>query len=240
MSRTLKCVKFELSRSIKSLLIFLGIYIIAYILLTVMASVVSHSEGSSNSALIFGVSIFISVLLMASYKNFFNNLMMFGNTRQTILSSLFIFSAILSAGLAIISLLSDYLDLAIAKPINFLPIILTSRIVGYRDANDFGTLLLYFTVLFCLCMFALLYGALEYKIGKMFIVIFWVFFGFMWTFFPVLVSLNFLPTIVGFGKWYVGFGVSLSILHASLHIFVTGLIFAGITYLVARRQPQRA
>lgn len=240
MNRTLKCVKFELSRAIKSVAIFLGIYITAYILLTILFSVVSRTEGTSNMVLIFAVSIFISVLLMATYTNFFNNLMMFGNTRQTVLSSMFIFSAVMSAGLAIISLLSDYLNMGIGKLLNLLPINFSLSMANYKNVNDFETLLFYFALLFCLCMFSLLYGALEYKIGKMFKVIFWVFFGFMWTFFPVFVSLNFLPTIISFGKWYVGFGVSFGILHASLHIFITGLIFAGITYLVARRQPQRA
>jgi hypothetical protein len=51
-------------------------------------------------------------------------------------------------------------------------------------------------------------------------------------------ALNAVTVVLDSIKWYIGVGVSNGILHMSLHFFVTAVIFGGIAYLIARRQPQ--
>lgn len=238
MNRTLKCTKFELSRLLTSMGVFLGIYIAAYLLMMILFANTSGNSGTTNMNLCFAAGIFITVVLMATYKNFYNNLMMFGNTRQSIINSMFIISAMISVTFAILSLLSEYLNTWLGKILAFSTSSLLNMIYG--RVNDFEKLLFFMTMLLALCTFALLYGALEYKIGRIFKVIFWVAFGFLWMLIPIIQRLNIVTQVVNALKWYFGYRMSNGILHVSLHFFVTAVILGGITYLIARRQPQDA
>lgn len=238
MNRTLKCVKFEFSRLLPSIAVFLGIYITCYLLLIILFATTSGSSGSTNMNLCFPAGIFITIYLMAIYKNYYNNLMMLSNTRRAILNSMFIVSGIISAVFAILSLLSDYLNAGLGKLIGFRTIVFLD--MAYGSTSLFEKLLFFFSMMLTLCAFALLYGALEYKIGKVFKVIFWVTFGFLWMLIPLVQRLNLVADAIAAFKWYFGYGVSYGILHMSLHFLVTAVILGAITYLVARHQPQKA
>ena len=236
MNRTLKCAKFELSRLLPSISIFLGIYIASYLLLIVLLATTSGSSGTTNMNLCFAANIFIAVFLIATYKNFYNNLLMFGNTRQSIINAMFIISVMISIGFAALSLLSEYLNTWLGDLFSF-PTSSMFKLI-YGQVNDFEELLFFMTMLLALCAFALLYGALEYKIGKKFKVIFWVSFGFLWILIPIFQRFNIVTQVINAIKWYFGYGIRDGILHVSLHFFITAIILGGITYLIARRQPQ--
>jgi hypothetical protein len=238
MNRTLKCVKFELARLLPSTGIFIGIYCFFYLLAIILyfGSSGFHSDSSSNMNFCFAAAIFAPIVLMVLYKNFTNNLVMFSNARQSVLNSIFISSGLLSAGFAVLSLLSDCLNTAIGGLLGFhAEKFLT---MAYGQTNPAEQLLFFFTLLLTMCTFGLFYGVMEYKIGRVFRLIFWFAFVLIWMVIPIIQRFNAIEAILKAVNWYFGLNRANGILHMSLHFFITALLFAGIVELIARRQPQ--
>lgn len=153
------------------------------------------------------------------------------------MNSLFITSGLLSAVLAVFSVLSDALNIVLGKALKFG---FDSAItMVYGKTGVLANFILYFTALLLSCTFALLYGALDYKIGKAFRAIFWVVFGLLWFVLPVLQYFDAFSLLINAFKWYFGYNMKYGILHTSLHFAVTSLLLGAVTYLIALRQPQR-
>lgn len=237
MNRTLKCVRFEISRLIGSVLAFILIYAAAYLFLVVLLSSSTDGDSTTNMNIFFAAGIFLFVCLVSLYTNYYNNLMIFGTTRKTILISLFITSGLLAAVMALFSVLSDSLNTALGETLRFESTSFLTTIYG--NHNVLESFLFYFTCMLAGCAFALLYGALDYKVGKAFRAIFWVLFGVMWFVVPLLQYLNALSFLFDAVKWYFGYQIQNGLAHTSLHFSVTALLLGAATYLIARRQPQR-
>jgi hypothetical protein len=240
MKRTLKCVKFELTRFLATTGVFLGLYCFFYLMMIALylGSEGLNDDSASNMNFCFAAAVFAPIILMIVYKGFTNGLMMFGNTRQTILNSLFISCGVISAAFALLSLLSDYVNAFFGKICGFKADIFLNAAYGPTSIAE--RLLFFFTLLLTVCAFGLFYGAMEYRIGRAFRLIFWLVFVLIWMVTPVVERFNAEPTLLKVINWYFGLSRANGILHMSLHFFVTAVLLGGVVELVSRRQPQNA
>lgn len=240
MKRTMKCIRFEVSRIVPSMLIFLAIYFGCYLLFFLLFCVAPGSrQGSGNFNMSFAAMIYFFVLLCATYTNFTNNLAIFGNTRSQIYASLAATSIGFSVVLSILSLVSDAMSDVLLRLAHIRSVTISS--ILYGGINLFETFLFVFCMLLLVSGVSLFYGSLSYRFGRTFKLVFWVAFGVIaMVLANVGEAFHFLDAIADAFKWYVGYGMSFGCEQASLHFAVTGALFALVGYLLARRQPQIA
>lgn len=240
MDRVFKSVKFELRSLLKSTVVFLVIFTAFFLFFSILFSAPSVRTGDRifGMDITFAAMIFIFVCLVVSYGSFFNNLMMFGCTRKNILSSLYISSVILAAFFSILSLLVSYLNVAMSNLLNFQTG--STLNVMYGSPSGAASLFFIFSSMLALCGASLLFSSLSYKFGKTFRIVFWVGFAFLWFLVPLAQRFNLVSAIVNAIKWFFGLGYQNGIIFGGLHLIVLSVILGGATYLVARRQPQKA
>lgn len=239
MERAIKCLKFQSRRLLISTAVLTAIYIAIYIFTIVLITVIDSfgETGTTNMSFFCVAFIFAFISISVTYKDTFNNLLMFGNTRQTILNSFYLCAVAFSATLAILSELGELLDAGMSHV--FKPIAASVLVQIYADLNAPQTLLWLFTLFLMLVMFALVYGALRYKFGKIFKIIFWVGFGLLFMLLPVASSSS--GYSIGKAlKAFFGYGLSGGVYWCSLHFFIVAAVLGVILWLIARRQPQNA
>lgn len=244
MKRITDCFRFQLVRSRRMIVIMLGYYLLFYGFFLAISKL--DASGIKNTSLNFYfitiAVIFSFVLSIVSYVGFFNSLLLFGNTRRTIFASQALHGVFLAALFAVLSLLSDIFNPWLGGVLHFRSYQFISQLVypAVREASLSGALLWslwYFALLCCLMAVGLVYGTLMYKFGKTFMVVFWVGFGFLFSFFSILISGQFGKTLIKALKWY--FAAQGSMAAASLHFLATAVLLGAVAWLIARRQEMR-
>jgi hypothetical protein len=246
MNRLLKCIQFQLKGALQSTSWFLGIYLVIYLFLFVLLqqliSSSDNSSGSVNSGFFLAGAIFVFVQVSASYKPNFNYLLMFGNTRRNIFLSTVSASAALSVIMAVISVASQFVDNAITKTLSK-----NSEAVYYdlfsilykSNVNTFTESLWFLAMFIVIFSLAMLYGAMAYRFGKVFITAFWVVLGLCLTVLPLTIPvLNGTNVYVAALKMYFCAGVSGGIMLAPVNFIITAIIFCAVTYVLSTRQSQ--
>ena len=236
MKRISKCLGFEIKYMSRSTLVFLGIYFGIYLLLAAVILISRlHGDSASNVNTSFYVAggIYIFAFVASSYKPLFNYLMMFGNTRKSIILSSFIAYAALSAAITVVTLISLFLD-------NFLIIITRNNgfdllELMYPGGVNTGMEFLWFLAFFLfVSSLAMLYGSMIYKFGKGFIIVFWI------AAFSLLILGPINTGSAYLFRFFFRLDSANGILLAPVNFILTAVIFGAITYLAARRQPQEA
>lgn len=244
MKRFGKCLRFTLGRTARITAVFIGIYILCcalYLLLTFTRA--ANAKGYFSYDL-FNVSLFFSFIAVAvTYSLFWNSLLLFGNTRRAIYVVSAANTAVLAAVLAVLCALSSPLNFRLAGLLGLHSVNLLKAI--YPDVPD-GTpggfllwLLLYFSALLAVSGAALLYGALHYRFGKRFILVFWVGFGLVMTLLSGALADARGNGLLPLAESYFGNRRPGGIEAASLHLLLTALVFGALAWLPARRQEQR-
>lgn len=246
MKRMFNCFRFQFARSRWMLLIFFGFYLLFYVAFLALyySSVPGDKSGFFSFNFINVGAIFCFVSVGVTYVGFSNSLLLFGNTRRSIFCSEMLHGAIVSALFAAVSVASDLFNPWLAGILHFHTLQYLQLIYPTVSSATVSGVLLwllwYFSLLCCLSGAALIYGTLQYKFGKIFIVVFWAGFGFLFSFLQILVFGRFQKVLTQAINWFFSCGRSNGIATASLHLLVLGAVFAGIAWLLARRQEMRA
>jgi len=235
MSRFSKCLSYQIKRKVMSTFIFLGFYtaICAVLyLLTLFANSTSNGHSSFNSSMFFTAAIFGFVYVIADYKSKTNYLMMFGNTRKNIFLSSLSSNIVLSVLLMIISTVFSIIESALTELLyksnegmNLLHAI-------YPESNMGTEMLFMGALLILITSVSTLYGALAYKFGSIFKILFWVAFGMSFMFFPLS------PTVANLFNAFFCYGVPNGILLAPINFIIASLILYVISYAAVLRQSQ--
>lgn len=239
MNRLKNCIGFQLKSTAKTTIIFICIYFAVCAVLLLFLS--PYVNGSFNSGFYIGCSVFIFVHVIAGYRENYNYLLMFSNTRKNIfLSSAATFS-ILSVFLAVISVISIQLDGTFARVFEFSGsghLGLLNLIYG---SSNMISEFLWFTAFFILiCSFSMLYSSLAYKLGKIFITFFWICFGISWVVLPAASGIDGASTFFNTLKAYFCVSVPNGILLAPVNFVITAVILGSVAYVISSRQPQVA
>ena len=239
MKRTLKCVKFELSSLLTSTLIFLGFYLVINLFVLLIMGLSAGKSQTVSENFVFSAVIFLFISINVVYKSQYNNLMMFGNTRKTIIITKFGTIALVTAGYAVISLLTEYMNVFISNQLHFKILDGLSLIYG-SGINDGEKLLWFFALLLFSTGIALLYSTLNYKFGKAFKLVFWGAIGLMSVFSSLLSIASVRSALLRWLKLFFSYGMENGIILSALNMLVIALVLGGFSYLIARRQPQNA
>lgn len=237
MERTLKCVRFQSKRILESFAAFTLIYLLFYVIAVIAVTQIPN-HGNFNGTFFFAAFIFTFVIIAALYNNVFNSLLMFGNTRRTILSSFYITCIWFSAMVAVLSELSELLNSTISGIFHFAANPIVDGIYG--NPNPLSEMLWFFTLFLLVTMIAYIYGALCYKIGKMFRVIFWCGFALIMMFLPAFPTKNVHTAIIKAMWSFFGYKTANGIYLCSAHFLITAVILGFILWLIVHHQPQRA
>lgn len=240
MERLSKCFKFNFWIVLKSTIVFTLIYLAVYIIMILSTALQPDAQSHvNNTSFGFAASIFIFVLYSVIYSGSFNSLLLFGNTRRVIVSSVFLSGVAFSALLAVLTSLTDQLNLLLANAFG----IKAYKIVDfiYSQPMNFAEEALWFFGFLLLCVaFGTFYGSLKYKFGKTFVIFFWVAFGLSFTFLPLLIGAKILTIIKDAFFFFFAYEKAGGALLAPLNFTVLAIVFAAITWLIARKQPQNA
>ncbi len=241
MNRLSKCIYFQNKNMLKSILIFMFYYTAIYLfvlLLPVIFSVLGTDDRNFNSGFYMGAAIFAFVYVIATYKGTFNYLLLFGNTRRTIFLSSIVTNTVMSIFLAVISAVSPFLEKPLVKLFGYNSMDFKLLNFIYPDSNWASELLFLATLFILLLSFSMLYGSLAYKLGKAFVIVFWVAFGISFVSFPIIADIYNLTFILKAIELFFCFGVPNGILLAPVNFILLSLIFNALAYLLSRRQPQ--
>lgn len=238
MNRLEKCIRFQIRSMIKSSLIFLAVYFaVSLVLFTIFSIYISNgSKGSLNSSFYISAGIFIFVYVIVVYKEMFNYLLMFGNTRKIIMLSTIATSAVMSLLFSLIStaILQVEHTISLAKGYGWYGGINIINL-AYKNSNMLTETIWLFSFFLLICSFSILYSTLAYKLGSVFITLFWVCFGLSFVASPFLMnSKKFSDIIILFFCTEFEHGILL----APVNFIVLSAIFCAAGYLAARRQPQ--
>lgn len=241
MNRVLKCVRYQRVRTARFAVIFTLIYIASFILMLAVSSIAYRQNqltGTINANYGF-VAIFLAFIgISTMYKGFFNNLLIFGNTRETILTSYFTFSALLSAVLAVLSEISELINSCINQ---ILPFVKTSGLNElYPNINPAQELLWVFTLILLFTMAGYVYGAFCYKFGKVFRIVFWCCIGLLFMFIPSIATPALFPATLNAVKAFFGYELANGVYLCSLHFFIISVALGVILWFIAIKQPQNA
>lgn len=244
MNRLVKCIKLQLKSMALSTLVFTAIYYGVCMLLLAGITIRINGlsvKGSYSSGFYIGSAIFAMVFVMSNYKSNFNYLMIFGNSRKNIFFSSAVTSFAFSAVLALISVVTQWLEAVISQYFGFKSSIGLLDLI-YENTNMASEFLYYFMLFALITSFSMLYGSLAYKLGKAFVSVFWVVFGFSFIFLTVSTGLNspLSRFILNVMTAFFQIGKTNGILLAPANFAVTALLLAAITFLLSYRQPQNA
>lgn len=242
MNNISRCLKFQIKRMLISTLVFILLYYLASFAMTSIIIISAKQKSSSfNSGFFIGAAFFAFIYVIADYRSSFNYLMIYGNTRRTTFLSTSIINVILSVILAVFSVVSNLLDGTIANLIGF------GRESGinllqlmYPNSNKASEMLFLIALTIMITSFSMLYGALNYKFGKIFLIVFWVCFGMIFVTFPVAINGSAATGFIKVIEAFLCIGNPSGILLAPINFILAALIFSAVGYLISSRQPQTA
>lgn len=236
--RSLKCARFFLARVWPLLLLCLGLYFAITCALPTLAYITKAAGyGVGGSFFLLYAVIFVFVIGTTLYKNLWNNLLLYGNTRRDIYYGMLLGFAAISTVLALAAWPADAAAKAVHRALGLSVFDLTAAL--YPGAGAGALLLLNFGALFCAAGLSLLLGALIYKFGRIAYVVFWM-------------SFTLLPSLVmPFFKAETGSIAALAALRAFiganghpvagfLYLALAGLVLSLGSLALSVRQPQRA
>lgn len=241
MNNVSKCFRYQTRNMVKSTLVFLFFYILV---LAGLLSITIVSSGTKittfGSSFFTGSMIFAFIYAAADYRSSFNYLLIFGNTRKTIFLSTMLANIALSLTMSILTTLLNVIETFVANTfINGYILEINLIHLLYPESNV-ATEFLFITFLFILVStFASIYGALNYKFGKFFIVPFWICFGLSVLLIPAT-GMNEPAGIQQLIKTFFCLENTNGVLLAPLNFLAAALIFSLGTYLISSRQPQTA
>jgi hypothetical protein len=170
-------MKFQLVGMLESAVIFTGIYLFFYFTLILIDSLSGAGRAPEHYVSMSFCSVaivFIFICFSVTRKGLFNNLLLFGNTRSTISAAFTLCCVVISALFGVLSILSDLLNNFMASLFHFNGADnLLMMYSGKSQGSIAENFLWFFALLLILSSIASLYGALNYKIGKKFTVLFW-------------------------------------------------------------------
>lgn len=244
MNRLAKCIQFQLKSMAISTLVYTAIYYGACILLFTIVSIsidTSDGNNSISSGFYIGSAIFAMIYVISNYRSNFNYLMIFGNSRKNIFFSFAVTALVMSAALSLISVLTQWFEGVVLPTPAFGASISLLKLV-YGNTNIASEFLYYSALFILICSFAMLYSSLAYKLGKVFITVFWVVFGLSFIILPMSAGLStpFASFILNALIAFFRIGTSNGVLLAPVNFIIASVLFAAITYLLSRRQPQTA
>ena len=219
------------------------IYLLIYVVL-LSSALIFRNEGSKvyfYSGFDVSATFFVFVYVISNYKEMNNYLLMFGNTRKTIFLSQVVVNTALCVILTFMSFLFIGIDNIVAKVI--LPGIeitpsTVNSIYSYAGIASVFIFILAFYIL--MTSFSMVYGSLAYKLGKVFIVSFWICFGLAFIILPIIINvLGIGDAVINGIEAYTGV-IYTTAYSASADFIITALLFYAFAYLVSRRQPQVA
>lgn len=240
MSRFSQCVRFILERIARSVAICTAIYFAVYTAIVVLIYTIGISghNTNTNANYIICALIFIFILFSSYYKGLYNHLLLFGNTRRSILGALFLSGVLCATAMAVLSVLSDALNLLLSRILGFRTFMLLQ--IFYPDAGVAAQLLWYFALLLLVFCFGMLYGALAYRFGKKFRIVFWAAFGLLWVGAPLLSLVSFRHALYRIFRAYFALDGGFGLVRASLNLVLSAAVLGVIAWLLGRRQPQVA
>lgn len=242
MERLMKCLRLELSRTLRNAAIFTCFYI-GFCILFIVTSLFLPKNGYVNYYYFTTAAIYALIIVTLLCRIFFQTLLQFSNTRGTIFGAHALNFTLLSALLALLSVLSDRLNPWLAARLNFRTSVYMA--ILYPGASQtsaagfFEWLLFYFSVLAVLSSLALLYGSLLYKFGKWFAMFFWMIFGSLCGLATTLLIELCGTQLAAALKGFFAYGQKDGIVLASLHLLPAAVVFGALAWLLMRRQEQK-
>lgn len=241
MNRIKKCIGFQ----IKSIAISTSIFICVYIL--VCAAILSFLNfsinGGFNSGFYIGCAMFVFIYIIAGYRENYNYLLIFSNTRKNIFFSFAVTFAAMSIFLAAASVLSIQMDIGLAGVFGLGGANSDhSNLIGlmYNGSNMAEKFLWLAAFFILICAFSMFYSSLAYKLGKIFITLFWICFGVSWIALPIASGIDGTSGFFNVLKAYFRIGVPHGILLAPVNFIVTAVILGAVAYVISTKQPQTA
>jgi len=250
-SSTIKCSIFQMKNFFKICIYFIVIYCIAT-LLTFLLNFIGVTfntsiNGSNDTVTNFQISnmfvlpciIFMFIALSSVYKQYFNYLLMMSNKRRNIMQSFLINIISAALFLSLISILMNLFAEISTKIFKYNKIDFIHFIYS-KNINGLSEFLWSFALLLMIGSFGLLFGSLKYKLGKVFVIAFWVILGCSFNFIGILVESNLIPVLKNAFNMFFSIGNINGIYFSSINFIIAAMIFGCATYLIARRQEQKA
>jgi len=238
-----KCTRFQFESYFKACIIFIIVCMLVIFAIRILNFFTNniHTYNSNTpvmpNVILLPWLIFMFCWLLSAYKEHFNHLLMMCATRKNIFKSFIIIVLTNAISLSILSIILQLYYIEISKISNFNTADILQFI--YSNVNFLSSFLWTFAVILLIGAFALLYGALHYKIGKLFSVFFWVIFGCSWVIIPVITTYNLLPIFTTAYKMFFSVGNKNGIYFSAVNFIIAAIIFGCATYLIARRQKQK-
>ncbi len=242
MNRLVKCIHFQLKTMLRSSAIFIAIYFASILVLQLFLTIsVSNSGSGSNSGFFIGGGIYIFIYVIANYKEMYNYLLMFGNTRKNIFLSNAIVSVMQSILFAAISVILILIGDIASRTFGFGQPGENSLISLIYNGSSLASEFIWLAAFFCMiCSFSFIYGSLAYKFGNVFITVFWVSFGLSFVAVPVLAESNSGRLLVKALSMFFSIGNPNGILLAPINFVIAAILLGMASFAISRRQPQTA
>lgn len=240
MTRTMKCLRYEITHAAKSVGIFLAFYIVCYGLsfwFSVLANE-GNSHGESGMAAFFPFVIYLFIFVSINYSNHYNLLMTLGNTRREILTSQFVAYGIVALASAGITQILDSVAGLFFNAVHYSNLdVLT---IAYRDGHDvFSRILFYFALYLAVSAVSLLLGTIRYHFGQNITRKFWIVFGLSWVFIVPLIewlSRSNITPLINAAKFYSGYGSAHGLLQGAGNFALTAVVIGAVAWMFGRRQ----
>lgn len=243
------------SLSIPSL-IFLGVFILARFVLPLLLHFLAGDSASISFSMngifsvinllsltfVFSAMIFMFVGGVASFREEFNHLLVMNNTRSNQFWAGQLAQVVVIACMTIASLVFGLAEQLADSAIKGEPLFAEFGWIysagGVREfaGGLLSGLALFFTILLLAYAFGETAGILSYRIGRAFILPFWICFGLAFVLVPILSAGN--NGFTQFLGWYFGRGSDYPLLATAWHFLATTVILKGVSYLTVRRLPQ--
>lgn len=242
MERLSKCLRLELSRTLRTTAIFTGFYI-GFSILFIVISLFTPKGSYVNYYYSTVAVVFVLIITTLLCRMFFQTLLQFSCTRGQIFGASALNFTLLSALLALLSVCSDRLNPWLAARLNFRTEVyvawLYPGVSQTSAAGFFEWLLFYFSVILVLASFALVYGNLLYRFGKWFAMFFWMVFGSLCALAGTFLAALCKPQLIAAIRGFFAYGRKDGIVLASLHLLPVAVVFGALSWLLLRRQEQR-
>lgn len=252
-----QCFNYKLHNLAIPSLFFIGVFVVArfglpllvYWLAGETASITFTFSGNFNQlsllslTYLFSLAIFLFVGGVASFREEFNHLLAMNNTRLNQFRAAQLAQVTVITGLTLLSAVFGVIEQ-----------LLDSALKGESALSEFGWLYetggaavfigqwlsglaLFWAIFIAAFAFGEMAGTLAYRIGRAFILPFWICFGLMFVLIPILSTGN--SRFMLFMSWYFGGGAENIYLGAAWHFLLTAILFKAISLLAIRRVPQK-
>ncbi|HBP37483.1 MAG TPA: hypothetical protein DD640_01850 [Clostridiales bacterium] len=188
-------------------------------------------------------AIFLFAGACASFREEFNYLLLLNNTRRNQFWSNLPLMVLTAGFFLTVNLVVKILELMNEALINqrsaaILLDLYFDQFTGARLPAVLANLLLYFATFLLAYAFGQAAGILAYRFGRLFVVPFWICFGFSFIVIPILYAGN--QLFQKFVIWFFALEHLVPSFNLSIHILVLAALLIALTGLVYRRLPQSA